>query len=80
MSRRLVGDELFAALVAKLHEEADELAVAGPEDRLEELADVLEVVNALARYLDVSDAQLQVSAAMKRNERGSFDQALWLEG
>jgi predicted house-cleaning noncanonical NTP pyrophosphatase (MazG superfamily) len=69
----------LAALRAKLVEEAGE-AQAAPEDQLlSELADVLEVLRALASAQGASWADIEAEAARKRNERGGFDQRIFLE-
>ncbi|KUI17404.1 hypothetical protein AU191_08840 [Mycolicibacterium acapulense] len=76
--RMLQGDELFNALLAKLHEESDELRTAPIDDRVEELADILEVVYALAAYVGVDNASLRRVADAKRKQRGGFTRGLWL--
>ncbi|MDI9927408.1 nucleoside triphosphate pyrophosphohydrolase [Rhodococcus sp. IEGM 1341] len=67
------------ALIDKLFEEAREFRDAPPECRPEELADVLEVVRALAEHLGLTDAALDALAADKRSRRGGFQQRIWLE-
>jgi predicted house-cleaning noncanonical NTP pyrophosphatase (MazG superfamily) len=66
--KRIADDAQYRAeLIKKLLEEAQEFTEAGS---VEELADVLEVVDALRRlpeYADVEHAQ-----AAKRDERGGF--------
>ncbi|WP_306208827.1 nucleoside triphosphate pyrophosphohydrolase [Actinoplanes sp. RD1] len=76
--RVLAADRVFPALVAKLHEEADELASAGPDDLLGELADVREVLAALTALAGFTEEQV-AAAARKRAERGGFDKRLWLD-
>ncbi|GII95146.1 nucleoside triphosphate pyrophosphohydrolase [Sinosporangium siamense] len=71
--------ELFPALIAKLAEEAEELRRAEPEDRLGELADIYEVLGALAETLGLSFEELQEAARHKRAERGGFGDRLWLD-
>jgi predicted house-cleaning noncanonical NTP pyrophosphatase (MazG superfamily) len=53
--RVLNGDELLEALLAKLEEETDELRTAPVGERIDELADVLEVVRALAGKFGIED-------------------------
>ncbi|MDV7992001.1 nucleoside triphosphate pyrophosphohydrolase [Rhodococcus sp. IEGM 1374] len=77
--RTLDHDEYEKALIVKLFEEAREFHDATPEGRPEELADVLEVVRALAAHLNLTDADLDTVAADKRAERGGFEQRIWLE-
>ena len=68
-----------AALRAKLLEEARE-AQAAPDGRLaSELADVLEVLKALAAAHDMSWDDVVSEADRKRAERGGFDNRIFLE-
>jgi len=68
-----------AALRAKLLEEAHE-AQAAPDGQLaSELADVLEVLQALAAAHDMSWEDIVSEASRKRAERGGFDQRIFLE-
>jgi predicted house-cleaning noncanonical NTP pyrophosphatase (MazG superfamily) len=76
--RIVAGDELREALLCKLNEEAAELRSAPENERIEELADILEVVRALAQYLGIDMAELERVAAAKRAERGGFAYGLWL--
>ncbi len=78
---RILNDEEFVIeLKKKFQEELDEyLAAETPEARLEEMADVFEVITALnaaeGRTLDAVIAVQQ----KKREERGVFDQKIFLE-
>ncbi len=76
--RSLQGDELLDALIAKLGEEAAELRAAKDSERVEELADVLEVIDALAAHLGISVQEVQQTAEIKRALRGGFGKGLWL--
>ena len=68
-----------AALRTKLMEEAGE-AQAAPDGQLRsELADVLEVLQALAAACGMSWEDVVAEAARKRGERGGFDQRIFLE-
>jgi predicted house-cleaning noncanonical NTP pyrophosphatase (MazG superfamily) len=68
-----------AALRAKLLEEARE-AQAAPDGQLaSELADVLEVLKALATAHDMSWEDIVSEAGRKRAERGGFDKRIFLE-
>ena len=68
-----------AALRAKLLEEAHE-AQAAPDGQLaSELADVLEVLQALAAAHDMGWEEVVSEASRKRGERGGFDQRIFLE-
>lgn len=75
-ARALNADELRAALRAKLGEEVGEYLASG---EVLELADVLEVVYALAELGGVGRRQLEEMRRQKAEERGSFDARLWWE-
>ncbi|QII02051.1 nucleoside triphosphate pyrophosphohydrolase [Rhodococcoides fascians A21d2] len=77
--RTLDHGEYEKALIDKLFEEAREFHDATSEGRPEELADVLEVVRAMAAHMNLTDADLDTVAADKRRERGGFEQRIWLE-
>jgi predicted house-cleaning noncanonical NTP pyrophosphatase (MazG superfamily) len=77
--RTIQGAELFEALVAKVAEEAEELRLSvGRADQMEELADLLEVVNAIARHLGIELSEVEAVAGTKRTRRGGFTKGLWL--
>jgi predicted house-cleaning noncanonical NTP pyrophosphatase (MazG superfamily) len=67
------------ALKAKLVEEAEEARSAGPDDLAGELADVLEVVLALAAAQGVSREDLEALRLRKREARGGFDARIYNE-
>ena len=70
-----------AALHDKLLEEASELRRAqSTQEVIDEAADVLEVLTALASSHGVSLDTITAAAHAKRAERGGFDLRLWLEG
>lgn len=69
------------ALYDKLREEVDELIAATATDALiEEAADVLEVVAAIAADHGVTPAAIDEAARRKREERGGFGMRLSLDG
>ncbi len=76
--RVLDGEELREALLSKLEEETCELRTASASQRLEELADIYEVIQALARNFGIDMNRLGRVADAKRAERGGFDGGLWL--
>jgi predicted house-cleaning noncanonical NTP pyrophosphatase (MazG superfamily) len=77
--RYVVGAELRDALFTKLAEETAELRDAPDELRpIEELADVLECVRGLASHMGVAMERVEKVAAVKREERGGFDEGVWL--
>lgn len=79
VTRILSKDELLPALLCKLAEEAAEANAAAPADLPAELADVLEVLMALAAELGLAWTDLVALAAEKRGKRGGFERAIFLE-
>ena len=73
------GERLFNALIAKLVEESEELRSAATADQIQELADMLEVIRALASHIGIDLQDLENVTASKREERGGFTKGLWLE-
>ena len=67
------------ALIGKLAEEAAEAAQASTEDLPGEMADVLEVLRALAAATGMSWEQLLALADDTRNRRGGFTGKIFLE-
>lgn len=79
--KRLSGDELTAALYDKLAEEHAELLAAGSaEERREELADMIEVILALAGQYGCGENELHEIVGQKRAARGGFTKGLFYEG
>ncbi|TSC71704.1 MAG: hypothetical protein G01um101438_958 [Parcubacteria group bacterium Gr01-1014_38] len=71
--------ERLAALVKKVGEEAEELQQAPAEKVPEELADLLEILQAIAAHSGIPwDDVLQRQEA-KRGERGGFTEGVFLE-
>ncbi len=56
----------------------EEVAEFGVSNQIEELADILEVVYALAAVEGVSQSQLEEMRRKKREERGGFDRRIFL--
>jgi len=80
VSRRLTDEEYEPALLDKLLEESQELALAeSRQDRLEEAADVYEVLVAIARMSGFDFAEVEFAAERKRAERGGFYDRIWLD-
>ena len=78
---RLPRSEMRRALVAKLLEEAQELLSAtDPDDVKAELADLLEVVRAMAGVTGVGWAEVEAAANDKRQRRGGFEDGAVLVG
>ncbi|MGW0591244.1 nucleoside triphosphate pyrophosphohydrolase [Streptosporangium sp. NPDC002607] len=68
------------ALLEKLFEEAAELREAGVTEVAEEIADVLEVLRAIAKVHGHEWADIEKVAEVKRVERGAFLERVYLEG
>lgn len=77
--RVLTEQEMVPALFAKLAEESQELRDSTPEERLGELADLHEVLAALAAAFGFSQQQVVAAARDKRTARGGFTRRLWLD-
>ena len=69
----------LTALRAKLMEEAEEAQTASGGQLRSELADVLEILQALAAAHGMSWEDVVAEAARKRDERGGFDERIFLE-
>jgi len=67
------------ALVAKLIEEAREVAEASGEERLSELADLAEVLDATLAAHGFTTTDLQQRRARRNAERGAFVRRIYLE-
>jgi predicted house-cleaning noncanonical NTP pyrophosphatase (MazG superfamily) len=67
------------ALRSKLLEEAQEAEEAPDEQLASELADVLEVLRALATAHGMTWEDIELQARRKRAERGGFDRRIFLE-
>lgn len=79
-TRQLEPAERLPALLAKLQEETAELRSAGTvPQRIEEIADVLEVLKAIAADLDTPWIEIETVAGAKRAERGGFERGFWME-
>lgn len=79
VSRTLEPEEYEDALHAKLAEEAAELRDARDGKRLEEAADVYEVLSALVAHHGFTMDEVSETAAEKRSARGGFAGRVWLE-
>jgi predicted house-cleaning noncanonical NTP pyrophosphatase (MazG superfamily) len=71
-------DEYVRALKDKLIEEAQEAAVARPEDLVKELADLYEVMDALMAASGIDHRAVLAKQEERRQNRGGFDQRLRL--
>ena len=75
----LDGDNYTVSLRSKLLEEVEELLSAPPEKRIEEIADVVEVLYAIAEDLGLDWDTVQAERLRKRCERGGFEGRVWLK-
>ena len=74
---RVEGEELCRLLIEKLREEVEELAKSMS---VEEAADILEVLEAIARRcLGVEWSEVLRVRELKRRERGSFEMGYVIE-
>lgn len=79
VTKELSLDEYKLALEIKLKEECQEVIAAGGEDRIEEIADALEVLKALAKLENASLEDVIAVADKKSASRGAFEKRIFLE-
>ena len=78
-TRTIQGAELLKALRAKIDEEVAEYDAAPDDEQAAlELADLLEVVMALAKLRGFNEAAVQQLREAKAAQRGRFERALFL--
>ncbi|MGV1004594.1 MAG: nucleoside triphosphate pyrophosphohydrolase [Candidatus Nanopelagicales bacterium] len=75
---RVSGEDLLDALILKISEEAQELGEADAPHRLEELADIYEVLVAATDALGYQLDEVAATAEEKRKVRGGFTEGWWL--
>lgn len=68
--------EYWESLVKKLQEEVDEFK---DENNTEELADILEVIQAICEYKNFSLDELEKERQVKKEKRGGFTKRIILE-
>lgn len=71
--------EFEEALNNKLFEELKEVCEATGRDRLEELADIYELIRTIAELHDSSMENIARLANKKKKERGAFEKKIFLE-
>ncbi len=76
VTRIVEGEEYFGQLVAKLKEEMEEFAKDVNE---EEIADILEVLNAIISAKGFSKERIEEIRKKKLEERGGFSERIILE-
>jgi predicted house-cleaning noncanonical NTP pyrophosphatase (MazG superfamily) len=74
--RTLGRDEYLDSLVEKLKEEVEEFI---QDKNTEELADIMEVIHALARCIDADPAAVEAIRQQKAESRGGFEKRMFLE-
>ncbi len=80
ITRILNDDEYKIELEKKLYEEYQEVLNSSGKERIEELADMLEVMISLAK-LEGKDLDDVIEVAkVKRLKRGGFNKKIYLEG
>ena len=78
--RELKQDEYLKELLVKLVEEASEVADATDDaERIVELADVLEVIDAIKIAYSIDSGDLTRAQNRKRTERGGYSKKIYLE-
>lgn len=77
---KILDDEEYQeALEKKLYEEYQEVIEASGEDRVEELADMLEVIRAIAKLENKTLEDVIEVANKKVDKRGGFEEKIFLE-
>lgn len=79
VTRILAEDEYKKALEEKLGEEQEEVLSSEGTERCEELADMIEVIRALAKLENKSLEEIVAIADAKKLKRGGFDGRIYLE-
>ena len=77
--RELTLGEYKIALETKLKEECEEVIAANGEERIEEIADALEVLKALANLENATLEDIIAVADKKNAKRGAFEKRIFLE-
>lgn len=76
VTRIASNDEYWIKLKNKLREEVDEFM---QDDNHEELADILEVINAICEFKNIDKVDLELLQKKKNEERGGFRNKIILE-
>lgn len=79
ITRILEYDEYKKALEDKLYEEYQEVLESSDKDRIEELADMLEVMISLAKIENSSLEEIIEIMNNKKSKRGGFEKKIFLE-
>ena len=78
-TRVLDDEEYKRELENKILEEYEEMLAASGKERVEELADMLEIIKCLAKLENSSLEEVEEVANQKVLKRGSFDKKIFLE-
>ena len=79
ITRILDNDEYKKELENKLYEEYQEVLSSSGDDRIEELADMLEIIKTLANLENKTLNDVILVAEQKNKKRGAFDEKIYLE-
>ena len=79
ITRILESKEYKISLEEKLFEEYKEVIESSEEERLEELADMIEVIKSLAESQNKTLEDVIELANQKREKRGGFEKRIFLE-
>ena len=79
ITRILTDEEFKAELEKKLNEEYLEVINATGKDRIEELADMVEVIKYLAKLENSTLEEVVAIAASKGAKKGTFENKIFLE-
>lgn len=79
ITRILDCDEYKKELENKLYEEYQEVLNSSKDDRTEELADMLEIIKALANLENKNLNDVILAMEQKSKKRGAFDEKIYLE-
>lgn len=78
--RILTDEEYKKELEKKLFEEYNEVLDSTGNNRIEELADMLEVMISLAEVENKSFEEIEKVRVLKKEKRGGFSKKIYLEG
>ena len=78
--KQISGSEYEQMLVDKLTEEGKEFLSATDEDKVNELADLYEIVLSLGAIYNLSLGDISCAAEKKRQERGGFNNGYFYMG
>ena len=77
---KILDDDTYRLeLEKKLNEEYQEVLAANGDDRVEELADMLEIIKALAKLENKTLQDVIEIADIKSKKRGTFEKKIFLE-